>query len=224
MKRRRVSPPVQQPEAEPSSDPASAEENGELDAQEQAASASPAFSESEDSNEGDRRSAGDEQEVAVVEDDEVENHPDDQAAPAFGAALQRILAPRAGADSILGKHKAVARRVQQERAAAREGQQQRDERRRLLEKDHVGADAADPAAERRLKKLASRGGMHHALSPARPQSALSARVVVRLFNAVAAQRKSQQEEDSASAEDAKSAPAHILSPWLCILSVSVAAA
>lgn len=113
-----------------------------------------------------------------------ERDADDGPARSFGAALSAILADqRTGGPTpppgTLRKRKA-------DKSKAKELQEARETRRKLLEKDRVVPEASTAAYERRLMKVATRG-------------------VVRLFNAVAAQRAAHDadEEDEAEESNAK---------------------
>lgn len=114
-----------------------------------------------------------------------ERDAEDGPARSFGAALSAILADqRTGGPTpppgTLRKRKA-------EKSKAKELLEARETRRKLLEKDRVVPEASTAAYERRLMKVATRG-------------------VVRLFNAVAAQRAAHdadEEEDEESKAKSK---------------------
>lgn len=106
---------------------------------------------------------------------EEEDEEEEQEAPSrsFGAALGGILADtRTGGPSL---PPGTQRKRAAEMTKMKELQEARETRRKLLEKDRVVPEPSAAAYERRLMKVATRG-------------------VVRLFNAVAAQRTAHDAE------------------------------
>ena len=125
----------------------------------------------------------------VEGDDEEE----EQEAPSrsFGAALSAILADtRTGGPAL---PPGTQRKRAAEKAKMKELQEARETKRKLLEKDRVVPEPSAAAYERRLMKVATRG-------------------VVRLFNAVAAQRAAHDAEKEDEEEDTK--PQSKAGAWL----------